>query len=310
MAPPLELEPKGEEFEPEGEAPREALLELTVTHHVMLENAACHLEALTDACQPLALTDGQEESSLASSGAHDGAAGPSTSLNLSSLAAAGGPWDCPTKRKRKARIERARLRFAREEGAPMLPPDHSYGSYLSWKRKRQSEGEDDGYDCWLSADSRSATGSLTVSPQGRPQVASRSATGGPAPAPEPQPAPTLVPVPESAPELDEMIHEMLDEMLSPAFCLDQALLKLNATRDEQLAIRKAVFRGLQRSLHPDKHTDCPEAANRAFQLLMTLQDAYFTVWEEQWSEEYQLPYFWNAKMREAAWEIPLLELGL
>ena len=119
--PPLELEPEGEES---------ARLELTVTHHVMLENAASELDALSaeldapsDACQLLALTDGQEESGLASSGAHDGAAGPSTSLNLSSLAAAGGPWDCPTKRKRKARVVRALLRFAREEGAPMLPSD-------------------------------------------------------------------------------------------------------------------------------------------------------------------------------------------
>ena len=152
--------------------------------------------------------------------------------------------------------------------------------------------------------------SLTVGPQGRPQAASRSATGGRAPAPEPQPAPTLVPVPKSAPELKASPTAKPEPAPSPAHKLDQALLKLNATRDEQLAIRKTVFRGLQRSLHPDKHTDCPEAANRAFQLLMSLQDAYFTVWEEEWSEEYQRPYFWNAKMREAAWEIPLLELGL
>ena len=152
MAQPLELEPEGEEFEPKGEAPREALLELIVTHHVMLENAASELDALSaeldapsDACQLLALTDGQEESSLASSGAHDGAAGPSTSFSLSNLAAAGGPWDCPTKRKRKARIERALSRSAREEGAPMLPsdwgtskpqvrshsPEESYSSYSS-----------------------------------------------------------------------------------------------------------------------------------------------------------------------------------
>ena len=71
--PPLELEPEGDES---------ARLELTVTHRVMLENAASELDALSaeldapsDACQLLAPSDGQEESSLASSGAQDGAAG-------------------------------------------------------------------------------------------------------------------------------------------------------------------------------------------------------------------------------------------
>ena len=58
--PPLELEPEGDES---------ARLELTVTHRVMLENAASELDALSaeldapsDACQLLVLTDGQEES--------------------------------------------------------------------------------------------------------------------------------------------------------------------------------------------------------------------------------------------------------
>ena len=133
----------------------------------------------------------------------------------------------------------------------------------------------------------------------------------PVPKPAPKPVPTtiamLVPTSVAAPTT---ITAPSTTYASPEHKLDQALLKLNETRDKPLEIRKTVFRGLQRSLHPDKHTDCPEAANRAFQLLMSLQDAYFTVWEEEWSEEYQRPYFWNSKMREAAWEIPLLELGL
>lgn len=46
------------------------------------------------------------------------------------------------------------------------------------------------------------------------------------------------------------------------------LAQLEQTREEPLEVRKSTFRDLQRQLHPDKNTDCEEAAKRAFQTLM------------------------------------------
>lgn len=51
---------------------------------------------------------------------------------------------------------------------------------------------------------------------------------------------------------------------------------LEKTRQEPLHVRKAVFRGLQRQLHPDKNADCEEAAKQAFQQLMQERAAYFS----------------------------------
>jgi hypothetical protein len=51
---------------------------------------------------------------------------------------------------------------------------------------------------------------------------------------------------------------------------------LDRTRQEPLHVRKAVFRGLQRQLHPDKNVDCEEAATQAFQQLMQERASYFS----------------------------------
>ena len=116
MAPPVAVE-----FEPEGEAPREAsVLPLTVTHHVILENASCQLEALDAQLQEestAAPVTSEQPAEGAAAGSEtnvqeDGALTPSTSLSLCILEAAGGPRDCPSSsaaggpRKKKKRKKR------------------------------------------------------------------------------------------------------------------------------------------------------------------------------------------------------------
>ena len=100
MAPPVAVE-----FEPEGEAPREAsVLPLIVTHHVILENASCQLEALDAQLQEestAAPVTSEQPAEGAAAGSEtnvqeDGALTPSTSLSLCILEAAGGPRDCPS----------------------------------------------------------------------------------------------------------------------------------------------------------------------------------------------------------------------
>mmetsp|Transcript_30326 Transcript_30326/g.67971 ORF Transcript_30326/g.67971 Transcript_30326/m.67971 type:complete len:478 (+) Transcript_30326:64-1497(+) len=50
--------------------------------------------------------------------------------------------------------------------------------------------------------------------------------------------------------------------------------QLQHTRKEPLQVRKLIFRDLQRQLHPDKNTECEEAAKFAFQKLMEERRAY------------------------------------
>lgn len=49
---------------------------------------------------------------------------------------------------------------------------------------------------------------------------------------------------------------------------------LETTREEPLHVRKLIFRDMQRQLHPDKNTDCEEAAKLAFQKLMEQRPGY------------------------------------
>eukprot|EP00439_Symbiodinium_sp_Y106_P036175 s1912_g4.t1 len=49
---------------------------------------------------------------------------------------------------------------------------------------------------------------------------------------------------------------------------------LAATHNEPVAVRRKVFRELQRKLHPDKNAHCREAAKIAFQQLMDQQSKY------------------------------------
>ncbi|CAE7198361.1 unnamed protein product [Symbiodinium sp. CCMP2592] len=49
---------------------------------------------------------------------------------------------------------------------------------------------------------------------------------------------------------------------------------LAATHNEPMAVRRKVFRELQRKLHPDKNAHCREAAKIAFQQLMDQQSKY------------------------------------
>lgn len=64
----------------------------------------------------------------------------------------------------------------------------------------------------------------------------------------------------NAPTIEELIAGML--------------LRLEQTKGESLAVKRTVFRDLQRQLHPDKNTDCMEAATHAFQQLMELRESY------------------------------------
>ncbi|CAE7793815.1 unnamed protein product [Symbiodinium sp. CCMP2592] len=50
--------------------------------------------------------------------------------------------------------------------------------------------------------------------------------------------------------------------------------QLKHTCKEPLQVRKLIFRDLQRQLHPDKNTECEEAAKHAFQKLMEERKAY------------------------------------
>ncbi|CAE7561742.1 unnamed protein product [Symbiodinium sp. CCMP2456] len=50
--------------------------------------------------------------------------------------------------------------------------------------------------------------------------------------------------------------------------------QLKHTCKEPLQVRKLIFRDLQRQLHPDKNTECEEAAKHAFQKLMEERRAY------------------------------------
>lgn len=84
--------------------------------------------------------------------------------------------------------------------------------------------------------------------------------------PEP-PAPVAIPTPEEpepqqdpAEQAEHLVAEMLDF--------------LETSRGEPFHVRKLIFRDMQRQLHPDKNTDCEEAAKLAFQKLMEQRQGY------------------------------------
>lgn len=66
----------------------------------------------------------------------------------------------------------------------------------------------------------------------------------------------------------ELAQQRLDETASGM------LARLKETKREPLAVRRTVFRDLQRQLHPDKNVHCSEAATLAFQQLMELRSSY------------------------------------
>lgn len=67
-----------------------------------------------------------------------------------------------------------------------------------------------------------------------------------------------------------------DPGMQAASLIAGMLLQLDQTRQEPLAVRKNIFRNLQRQLHPDKNQDCEEASKLAFQHLMEHRAAYLT----------------------------------
>ncbi|CAJ1453622.1 unnamed protein product [Effrenium voratum] len=60
--------------------------------------------------------------------------------------------------------------------------------------------------------------------------------------------------PDPAAQAEKLVNEMRQQ--------------LQHSRGEPLQVRRLIFRDLQRQLHPDKNTECEEAAKHAFQKLM------------------------------------------
>lgn len=69
----------------------------------------------------------------------------------------------------------------------------------------------------------------------------------------------------AAPKQEENLEDAL---------ITSMMARLDATRREPLAVRKGIFRGLQRELHPDKNGKHEEAAKHAFQRLMEQRAFY------------------------------------
>lgn len=60
----------------------------------------------------------------------------------------------------------------------------------------------------------------------------------------------------------------------PLQLMPDILEQLESTRGEPLAVRRKIFRELQRQLHPDKNAECEEGAKLAFQTLMERRAFY------------------------------------
>ena len=56
--------------------------------------------------------------------------------------------------------------------------------------------------------------------------------------------------------------------------------KMTQTQEEPIGARTRLFREFQRLLHPDKNSDCPEAASRVFQRFMDRRSSYLAVSEQ------------------------------
>lgn len=70
------------------------------------------------------------------------------------------------------------------------------------------------------------------------------------------------------------VLEILDPAQHAASIVVEMLQHLEQTKTEPSAVRKVVFRDLQRQLHPDKNSEIEEAAKIAFQKLMELRSQY------------------------------------
>jgi len=66
--------------------------------------------------------------------------------------------------------------------------------------------------------------------------------------------------PDPAAQAEKLVNEMRQQ--------------LQHSRGEPLQVRRLIFRDLQRQLHPDKNTECEEAAKHAFQKLMEERSSY------------------------------------
>ncbi|CAE7643803.1 unnamed protein product, partial [Symbiodinium pilosum] len=72
--------------------------------------------------------------------------------------------------------------------------------------------------------------------------------------------PAIFPSQDAEAQADLLVTEMREQ--------------LQHTCKEPLQVRKLIFRDLQRQLHPDKNTECEEAAKHAFQKLMEERKTY------------------------------------
>eukprot|EP00931_Biecheleriopsis_adriatica_P057004 TRINITY_DN33807_c0_g1_i2.p1 TRINITY_DN33807_c0_g1~~TRINITY_DN33807_c0_g1_i2.p1 ORF type:complete len:824 (+),score=182.64 TRINITY_DN33807_c0_g1_i2:93-2564(+) len=79
-------------------------------------------------------------------------------------------------------------------------------------------------------------------------------------------------------EREQRKEESLEEPQDPAaraeLLVEEMMGHLEQSREEPLHVRKLIFRDLQRQLHPDKNTECEEAAKHAFQKLMEQRTGY------------------------------------
>ena len=87
----------------------------------------------------------------------------------------------------------------------------------------------------------------------------------------PKPAPKPAPKPVS-PEWPLWLQSVAMEAL-----WNKVEHKMTQTQEEPIGARTRLFREFQHLLHPDKNSDCPEAASRVFQRLMDRCSSYLAV---------------------------------
>ena len=95
----------------------------------------------------------------------------------------------------------------------------------------------------------------------------------PKPALKPAPKLVLKPVPKPvSPEWPPWLQLVAMEAL-----WNKVERKMMQTQEEPIGARTRLFREFQHLLHPDKNSDCPEAASRVFQRFMDRRSSYLAV---------------------------------
>ena len=98
------------------------------------------------------------------------------------------------------------------------------------------------------------------------------------PKPAPKPAPKLVPKPVPKPVSPEWPPWL--QLVAMEALWNKVERKMMQTQEEPIGARTRLFGEFQHLLHPDKNSDCPEAASRVFQQFMDRRSSYLAVSEQ------------------------------